>query len=177
MEILFFISPLFFAGIVHHFFIIRYNFCTFLAHPIDGGLHIFGNKKTFRGFIFMTALTGFFLWVLNFYFLIDLKFHTFLSGMVLGFFYSLGELPNSFLKRRLGIKESILPKNKFYIIFKILDHIDSILGAIFGLFIIYNPSKILIINLFILGSLLHFIVDLILRKYSYKKYLKSKNNF
>jgi hypothetical protein len=51
----------------------------------------------------------------------------------------------------------------------ILDQTDSVIGSLIFLPIIYSPSLILIIILFLLGTALHVLVDLFLYLYGYKK--------
>ena len=119
----------------------------------------------------MSLFSGFFLTIFQYIFQLNLNFSGFWAGCILGLGYSLGELPNSFLKRRLKIKSGCAEKltNKTKILFLVLDHIDSIIGSICGLYIIYFPDLELVILLFITGSLLHFKINKILLKYSYKK--------
>jgi Na+-transporting NADH:ubiquinone oxidoreductase subunit NqrD len=169
-----FTLPLFIAGLVHHFFIIKYNFFEFLAKPIDfhlklGNRRFFGDSKTFRGFITVILFTGFSMVAINAFLGIPLKLNSFLSGMLLGLGYSLGELPNSFLKRRLNIRESSLPHGAFGLLLHILDQTDSVIGSLILLPVIYSPSSILIIILFSLGTTLHILVDLLLYLYGYKE--------
>ena len=130
-----FTLPLLIAGLLHHFFIIKYNLFEFLAKPIDfhlklGNRRFFGDSKTFRGFIAVILFTGFSMVAINVLLGIPLKLNSFLSGMLLGFGYSLGELPNSFLKRRFSIKESSLPHGSFGLILHILDQTDSVIGSL-----------------------------------------------
>lgn len=169
-----FTLPLLIAGLLHHFFIIKYNLFEFLAKPIDfhlklGNRRFFGDSKTFRGLITVILFTGFSMVVINALLGIPLKLNSFLSGILLGFGYSLGELPNSFLKRRFNIKESSIPRGSFGLILHILDQTDSVVGSLIFLPIIYSPSSILIIILFLLGTTLHILVDLFLYLYGYKK--------
>lgn len=173
-ETILFTLPLFIAGLLHHFFIIKYNLFEFLAKPIDshlkfGNKRFFGDSKTFRGFITVILFTGFSMVAINAFFGIPLKLNSFLSGMVLGLGYSLGELPNSFLKRRFGIKESSLPHGSLGLLLHILDQIDSVIGSLIFLPIIYFPSLILIIILFFIGTTLHILVDASLYLFGYKK--------
>ncbi len=171
-EYLIFTIPLLAAGIIHHFLIIRYNLFAQIARPIDFGFtlrgaRLLGKAKTFRGFAAMMIISGITMWWLNTILNIPLKFHAFISGAIIGFGYSLGELPNSFLKRRLGIKESEPAAGPMKIFF-LLDHTDSVVGSIISLFIIYSPSMALAAALFISGTSLHLALDGALYRFSYK---------
>ncbi len=178
-EILFFTLPLFISGFLHHFFIIKNDFFRVLAKPVDfnlkfGKKRLFGDSKTFRGFITVILLTGFFTWVINAFFRIPLKLNSFASGIFLGLGYSLGELPNSFLKRRLGIKESCSAPGFIGAVLHIIDQTDSVIGSLFFLPIVYSPSLILIITLFLAGTILHLLVDISLYLFGYKKSLLNR---
>lgn len=161
---------MFFAGLIHHFLVIKLNLLPFLAKPIDFYKNIFGNKKTFRGFFVMTFLSGLFFWIFEIFIDFEANISSFFCGCLLGFGYSLSELPNSFIKRRLGVLPSQKPK-KFLLklFFEIIDHSDSIIGAILFLHLFYDPSFELIIKLFLIGFLLHLVVDFILHKFGYKR--------
>lgn len=175
-EIAVFLFPLVLAGILHHFIVIKYNLFSFLAYPVDfkatwKDRRVFGKKKTLRGFIVMGLCTGIFLWVINSVMHIPLFYSDFISGIILGFGYSLFELPNSFIKRRIGLPESHSRQDGIGKLFFLIDHSDSVIGAVVSLFFIYEPSLRLIISLIILGVALHVLFDNLLYRYSYKKEL------
>ena len=169
-EIIFFILPVLIAGIIHHFIIIHYNLLSPLAIPIDGGQKIFGRSKTWRGFIIMIFLIALIIWILSYFINIQLAYNIFLSGAIIGLGYSLGELPTSFIKRRLGIAPSNSAYHSWKKLLYGLDQIDSVIGSIIALIIVYNPSNELIWSIFIVGTLLHLIVDSLLHNFGYKKY-------
>ena len=173
-EITLFLLPLFIAGLIHHCLIIKRNLFAILAKPIDFGLTIgqkrlFGDSKTLRGFVAMAFLTGIMFWPLNFLLGLPLKIHPFLAGILLGLGYSLGELPNSFIKRMFGLKESSLINGPARILQHIFDQTDSVIGALLAFLLVYTPSMLLITVLFFTGTLLHIIVDLALYNFGYKK--------
>ena len=173
-KLIFIIAPILAAGIIHHFIVIRFNLMSAFAKPVDFGKSInnrkiFGNAKTFRGFVIVTSLTSFFSFILAKFIEIDLKINPLLAGALIGLSYSLAELPNSFLKRRLNISESTYPQNYLKYIFFILDHADSIIGIAIILPLVINLEFKIIILLIIIGSSLHFLIDKLLRIYSYKK--------
>lgn len=119
----------------------------------------------------MAIISGFAMVLLSFFVDINLKLAPFFTGLIIGLGYSLGELPNSFIKRKLSISEGVTPKNYLGIFTYSIDQIDSILGAILAVFIVYKPSNQLIILLFFIGTILHIIIDYILYCVGYKKAL------
>ena len=116
------------------FLIIKRNLLPVLAKPIDGGLQLgqkrlFGDSKTWRGFIAMAFLTGIIFWLFSVSLNLPLKIHPLSAGILLGLAYSLGELPNSFVKRMLGLKEGSIAKGPARLLQHLFDQTDSIIGA------------------------------------------------
>jgi hypothetical protein len=180
-EILFFTLPLLISGFVHHFLVIRYGLWAFLAKPVDfnlklGGKRLFGDSKTFRGFIVVILITGISMWAINLFFRIPLKYNPFLSGMLVGLGYSLGELPNSFLKRRLGVRETSPAAGILRPLLRILDQVDSVIGSLLFLPVIYHPYLFLVLALFLAGTTLHVLVDISLYLFGYKTGLIKKSS-
>jgi len=116
-QLLFLGSPVLLAAIAHGL-TIRYDVLPFLRKPLDFGLHfrrkrLFGNNKTWRGLAVHVAfctlgatIQGWFQeqgitprWLPLF----DYTKQGPLVGFLLGLGMTLGELPNSFLKRQLDI--------------------------------------------------------------------------
>ena len=173
-EVVFFSLPILISGVMHHFVVVRYDLLSFLKKPVDLGLawrgkRILGNSKTFRGFIVLTVLSGSLMAVMSWFMNVPLKYNPYLCGGLLGFGYSLLELPNSFLKRRMGIGESSCAEEGCKPFFYILDQTDSIVGALLFLPVIYSPSRELIISLFFLGVFLHAALDICLHNFGYKR--------
>ena len=84
----------------------------------------FGRNKTWRGLIVMPALTaagGLTLWPL-------LGWQSIGVGAAAGLGYVLAELPNSFVKRRLGIGPGELPRQHRWLAV-LVDQLDSGVGA------------------------------------------------
>lgn len=142
---------------------------------IDGN-RIFGNNKTWKGllgYIFLniicSCIWGFICNISNInylnYFYIN-NSNTFLFNVYIGFLlglgYSLFELPNSFLKRRLNIEEgkSTTGLKKCFFIF--LDQADSVFGCALVVCFFYNLGIKLYIAYIILGAMTHIILNMIL---------------
>lgn len=138
-------SPLL-VGLTAHGFSIKYGWLAALVKPLDGGKtfrgkRIFGANKTYRG-IFAVALgtaLGFAiqLFVLHRFEvfqrleLLDYSSPTVvLTGLLVGAAAMLGELPNSFIKRRIDIAPGTVGKGGILnLFFYIFDQIDYLLGV------------------------------------------------
>lgn len=150
--------------------------------PIDGGKYfmdekrIFGDNKTWKGIlgylIFNIIASIFWGIICNFANLNNYNFfyvqyentftYNLLIGLLLGTAYSIFELPNSFLKRRLGIEPGKTTTGFKKIFFIILDQADSIFGIALVVWLFY-PIGIKIYLLFIvLGTITHLLINMML---------------
>ncbi|WP_158269040.1 CDP-archaeol synthase [Kordia periserrulae] len=128
---------------------------------------LFGNNKTWRGFLVVSVVNGLLLFLMNLLFSFHLT-HAFWLGFVLGVSYMLFELPNSYMKRKLGI-EAGEKSETHALFFMLLDKTDSAFGVnlvYFLLGFITFPNALL---LFAISSSLHismsyFLVQLHLKK-------------
>lgn len=158
--------------------------CDFLKVPIDfgknmpDGRRIFGENKTFKGFVGMVIFGAVLsvLWGLiakaspaladfnYFYRNYDNTFlYNLMTGALSGFAYALFELPNSFLKRRLGItpgKNDINGAKRVFFIF--LDQADSVFGCVLVVCIFF-PLPVWFYFVYVLvGALTHIIMNMLL---------------
>lgn len=173
-EIIYFVFPLLFAGLIHHLVIIKYNLFSFLYKPIDNNFNyknipLLGKSKTWRGLVMVPILSSIGSLIISYFIPIQINLPPLLVGLLLGLGYSIAELPNSFIKRRLKIKSGEKTYNKFFNLFFILDQIDSVTGSVLVLLFIYPVSFNLCLLILIIGSLLHLSVDIYLNQYGYKK--------
>ncbi len=158
--------PLMFANILHMIFI-KKDYLASLRKPINR--RKFGENKTYRGFVVLGFFS--FLFVELYQFLNGYIFHetsiwdsvTYpsLVGLAMGIIYCLGELPNSFLKRRIGIAPGKTSK-KYKYIFIILDHIDSNVPCYLFLCLVSNLSIIYAAVFSLLTILIHFLINYLL---------------
>lgn len=122
-------------GGVWHMLIVRRDSWPALRRPI--ALSWFGANKTWRGILLVPLLTAsgaLLLWPLEYLFatigrctpLTDASL--LLAGAAAGLGYVIGELPNSWLKRRLGIAPGTTP-SRHGRWFLLLDQLDSGIGA------------------------------------------------
>jgi CDP-archaeol synthase len=132
------------VGLTFHGFCIKFKWLTSLAHPIDGsmfrGQRLFGANKTYRGLIavgFGTAL-GFGIQSLILHQITSIRhlelidyspLNWFPLGFAMGAAAMLSELPNSFIKRQLGIAPGTAADGMVGVLFYILDQIDMLLGV------------------------------------------------
>lgn len=168
LQVLWFLLPAYFANMAPIF---ANAIFKSKAKPIDFGKNIFGNHKTYRGFISGVILAIAIIHLQKF--LINIEFFRNISildytqislllyGFLFGFGAMTGDLIKSFFKRRVGIK----PGNKFIP----FDQLDYILGVFLFLGILFFPGwKFLIFSL-----LVTFIANVIVSHLGY--FLKLRN--
>jgi hypothetical protein len=88
----------------------------------------FGKNKTWRGLLFVPLANALTLTVMSLLMALDIETPSIL-GFVLGLAYMVFELPNSFVKRRLGIAPGD-GHGKYRIAFSIVDKMDSAVGVV-----------------------------------------------
>ena len=116
--------PLIFSNVLH-MVVVKKNYINHLKHPVSRKL--FGENKTWRGFVIVPFSNAIILHIINTLCYWSLKYAFFL-GFVLGLAYVVFELPNSFVKRRLGI----LPGASFNYrgrSYSLIDKMDSAFGV------------------------------------------------
>ena len=169
------------AGIINSIFC-KSNALKFIKKPIDFNKNfidhkrIFGDHKTWKGlfgYIFFNivfAVIFSYIWKytklehLNFFYINHENnlVYNLLIGFLLGLFYAIFELPNSFLKRRLDIIPGKTIKGKKKILFIILDQADSVFGVALVVWMFY-PIGIKIYCLYIiLGTITHLLINMML---------------
>ena len=173
--------PLILAGIANMLFT-KTGFYRSHRVPIDGGRlfrdgkRIFGDNKTRIGFVFMIL----------FYMLFQILFgmvshlagldihcdlyHThdntfvfnLLFGFLAGFVYMICELPNSFIKRRLGIRDGKTAKGGKGVLFFIIDQIDSLIGVMFLVYLFSDITFGKYVLYVCLGGITHILINAVL---------------
>jgi phosphatidylserine synthase len=135
-----FLLPVIGGGILHMLAVTR-DWVPFLKIPVREPW--FGANKTLRGFVLMPVLSVPGAWVSCFLagvspLTVDLGDVSFLLlGLVLGFAYVLFELPNSFLKRRMGIPAGH-EAHRARRLFVLLDQMDSAVGVAFAAVLVFG---------------------------------------
>ena len=168
------------AGVVNSIFC-KLNIFKSLKKPLDfnkkiKGKRIFGDNKTWKGllgYIFFNIIFMVLVGIiykacniekLNFFYINHNNTLVFniLVGALLGLFYALFELPNSFMKRRLDIKpgKTIKGPKKYFFIF--LDQADSVFGVALVVWMFY-PIGIKVYLLYILvGAVTYLLINMLL---------------
>jgi len=173
-QLLFLGAPLLVAAVFHGL-VLKHDLLTRLKKPLDFGLEvrsrrIFGNNKTWRGLAVNLAgcLAGASVqawleargclpqWLP----LVDYSRQWWLIGPLLGLGLSLGELPNSFLKRQLGIAPGQTGRRAAGLVFFVLDQIDLALGIWVLTFFLIRPGLKLVLLSLVLTFVLHLAVSL-----------------
>jgi hypothetical protein len=143
---------------------VKYNKLSALNVAIQE--NILGANKTWRGFIFVPITNAFLLFLLSLILGLPLQ-HPAALGFLLGLMYVLFELPNSFIKRRFGIK----PGEKSGLLFFIFDKTDSALGVCLFYFLSGHIDLFSACNLFLVCSLTHITISQLLVILKIKKTL------
>ena len=140
-----------------HMMIVRFDWLQALKIPIHKAL--LGPNKTWRGVIVMAVTAALGAWLTSFAWPDAFgSWNPFVLGALLGLAYALAELPNSYLKRRLGIAPGKRPaQNRAW--FALADQADSAIGCalVYGwalrlsamtilLFVAVGPAVHLVVN-------------------------------
>lgn len=171
LETLYLILPLLVAGAVHAP-VIKRNLLPGLARPLDfgrsyRGTRVFGENKTWRGVLLMSAVAVAVVFGQSLAYpyepfrslsIVDYSETRWLAlGLALGVSYSLSELPNSFLKRRLGIPPGGVSRSRAAVQY-VADQADSAIGGTLALALFIGLGWDLAL-VFALGFLLHVAMD------------------
>lgn len=144
--------PVIVGGVLHMVVVTR-NLWPSLCIPVHQPL--FGANKTWRGIIAVPLLTAFgaiLLWPLEW--LLQERSPLYghalwLAGIIAGLGYVLAELPNSFLKRRLGIAPGATPDRAKHL-FILLDQLDSGIGVALA-YLLFLPTSWSVFAAFVLS--------------------------
>ena len=164
LEVLILLIPLIFSGVLH-MGVVTINILKFLKKPIHTDM--FGKNKTYRGFVVMPLLTipGVYLASISErFFKVDIGFeHTniILLGVLLGLFYCLFELPNSYYKRRKGIAPGKMAKEDV-LKHAIIDQADSGFGLIIIYYFLLDVTWVHLSLFLITGTVVHLILNYLL---------------
>lgn len=169
------------AGLVNSIFC-KSKILNVLKKSIDNnialkdGKRLFGDNKTWKGLIgyivfnIIFAILFGLIWKvtklehLNYFYINhnNTVLYNILIGALLGLFYALFELPNSFIKRRLGIEEGKTTNGLLKVFFVFLDQADSVFGMALVVWMFY-PIGICIYLLFVLvGAITHIVLNMLL---------------
>jgi ABC-type bacteriocin/lantibiotic exporter with double-glycine peptidase domain len=153
---------------VGHMVLVKKDGLSFLSIPIAP--QALGQNKTLRGFIVLPILSAFFLGVFSFLkgpFLGDIIYDI-AAGLGFGLAYLLAELPNSYIKRRLGIANGEHSK-KYRVLQIFVDKSDSLIVMIFFYYSLGLISLIDSLYLFFVALLISLSVSYLLFSFKLKK--------
>lgn len=173
------VLPILLSGITF-IFLLKKNYFLFLNYPIDFGLsigkkRIFGENKKIKGPIFMGAFTALYGIIITLVFnnlIIHIQdlFYVLLSYFLTGLSYSIGELPNSFIKRQLNISPGDQSKSPYWrFIFSFLDIFDSLIFVGITYYVLFKFSAGSVIVSVLIGGMLHMITDQFMIRINLKK--------
>lgn len=148
--------PLIVSGIAH-MIVVRLDLLPRLRVPVHR--KFFGPNKTWRGFIVMPLATipGVLLasaiWPEHFG-----STSAGVLGALLGLGYAVAELPNSFLKRRLGVAPGKRPERRRFL-FTLLDQADSGPGCALVYLVVMNVPAVTLLAFMLLGPGVHLMAN------------------
>lgn len=155
-----------------------------LDRPMDNGLRLrdgkrlFGDHKTWKGFLSYIVFAA--IWTTVSGLLISLspglEAHNYLYvnndntvlynagiGAALGLAYAVFELPNSYMKRRLGIEPGETTHSLSRYVFIWLDQTDSVIGCVLVLLLVFPMSLAFFLAYIFLGSAMHLFINALLK--------------
>ena len=145
---------------VAHMFVVKFDGFACLKIPIS--VRAFGTNKTVRGFVFVGVLTGVLQVILNRFLHGAFQFDSFVLGLSLGVTYMLCELPNSFLKRRMGIQSGQKAAHRAWL-FTLLDKSDSTLGVCLVFTLYKGLSASVFFQFFLVAFCIHLTLSKVLQ--------------
>ena len=170
-------APVLIAGLVH-VAVIMLDLAPQLARPIDAGRGwrgrpLLGSNKTWRGFVVMpmaTAITvaaqqGIATRSQHSAALVPLRRGApppWIVGAICGAAYVLAELPNSFVKRRLGIAPGTSAPRARTVQY-IVDQLDSVVGCAIAIRMLYRIENVDAAASALLGAASHVAVERLMR--------------
>lgn len=151
-----------------HMILVKFNLLRQLALPLS--IDYFGKNKTWRGFVVLPILSGIIAFLGGFF---AGPFETifnsdFLLGFGMGIAYLLAELPNSYVKRRLGIANGEYSK-KYKLVQIIIDRADSLIAIFVYYYFVTSISFADSIVLFLWAMVISFVTSYILYSLKIKR--------
>lgn len=181
----FLVAAMALAGIPHALWL-RSSLSERLRVPVDFGLRfrgrpVFGGNKTWRGFAVMPLSAAVSFWALaevrdvlpawlaaGMWDLPPMQYA--LLGLTCGFAFMLAELPNSFLKRRLGIAPGMAPRQPgLAATCLIIDRIDSVLGVLLAVTLLVPVTFATWVWVLLLGPGVHALFSIWLHRLGVKE--------
>ena len=149
-----------------HIVVIRFDWLRSLKRPLDFGLtarrrRLFGDNKTWRGALVMIAGSAGGMALQQRFRVPALELFDYgtidawLWGALLGLGFVMAELPNSFVKRQCDVPPGEQATGACYWLFTALDQVDSVVGGLLALAVVWTPPWQVVVAAVILCSLAH----------------------
>ena len=151
-----------------HMLLVKLDLLRGLSVPIS--TEHFGKNKTWRGFVVLPILSGILAYLGG---LIagpfeNVIFSNFLIGFGMGIVYLLAELPNSYVKRKLGIANGEYSK-KYKLVQIIIDRADSLVAIFLYYYFVTKISFFDSLTLFLWAMVISFVTSYILYSLKIKR--------
>lgn len=167
------LSPILLAAAVHGL-VLRFDWFTSLKQPMDfgltlGGTRLFGDNKTWRAFLVAVVVCAVAVPVQRFV-AADLPSRLIadhgavpapLLGALIGAGAILGELPNSFMKRRAGVAPGSTARGPLAVLFYLVDQVDLAIITWPLIWPFVDGDWRMVVASFVLAGTLHPLVSLI----------------
>lgn len=171
VQVLYLAFPIILAAVIH-IIVIRFNCLQSFKKPLDcgwtvRGRRLFGDNKTWRGVIVMVAGSSMGMGLQQIVRVPVLELfdygavNVWLWGALLGLGFVVSELPNSFLKRQCDVPPGQQATGKKYLFFTTLDQLDSVVGCLLALAIVWPPPWYVVVTALVLCSLVHIAFNLV----------------
>lgn len=141
-----------------HMVLVRFSWLKALNKPVSE--KYFGKNKTWRGFAFLIVVNALLVFIIVRLFGLNFK-NAAALGAFLGFTYLLFELPNSWMKRKLGVGPGEKHRRYRYF-FSWLDKSDSAFGLSLVYLLMGYVNGKMAVMLFIVCSATHVVSSLML---------------
>ncbi|OUS04679.1 hypothetical protein A9Q81_06035 [Gammaproteobacteria bacterium 42_54_T18] len=160
------IIPLVIGGIIH-MIVVTKDLFSFLKIPIN--TRLFGANKTLRGFVVMplASIPGVYL----IHWLAEVRgdaltmelfsIPAWWLGVLLGLAYAAAEIPNSFIKRRMGVAPGETPQ-RFKLFFVIADQLDSTIGCLLVYVFLLQMPMLTLASTFVIAPVIALLVKQVL---------------
>jgi CDP-archaeol synthase len=160
-------------GGLGHVAVLKTDLLRSLAVPLDGGARwrgrpVFGANKTWRGVIVMTGSTALAsgaqavlarrLRLSRAPEMQSARLNPWAAGAVYGITYCIAELPNSFVKRRLGIAPGARAMRGVWLQY-LVDQADSVVGCLIPMRLLYGSTGGELATALVLGLAIHVAID------------------
>ena len=158
-------APVVIAALVH-VIVLKFRWLEPLRIPLDGGAswrgrRLFGDNKTVRGAVVMIGVSAIVAVLQGAFRIPRLEYFDYQDanllalGLLLGIGFVVGELPNSFIKRQLGVA----PGAHAGVWHTLADQLDSVIGALLTLSFLWIPPLRVWIVALVMGTGLHMAVN------------------